>query len=76
MVLRFNALIIGFTPSAGYVYFPSVIETLITVGLVATEVAVYVLLVKRFPILSGIRTRPVPTGKPAPKVAAAPAAAR
>jgi len=50
-VLRFNALIIGFTPSAGYVYFPSVIEVLVSVGLLAVEIVGFMYIVKRFPIL-------------------------
>ncbi|MDH4002086.1 MAG: Ni/Fe-hydrogenase cytochrome b subunit [Xanthomonadales bacterium] len=50
-VLRFNALIIGYTPSAGYVYFPSVIEILVSVGLLAVEVVGFTYIVKRFPIL-------------------------
>jgi Ni/Fe-hydrogenase subunit HybB-like protein len=50
-VLRFNALIIGYTPSAGYTYFPSVIEILVSVGLLAVEVVGFTYIVKRFPIL-------------------------
>jgi Ni/Fe-hydrogenase subunit HybB-like protein len=51
MVLRFNALIVGFTPSAGYVYFPSVIELLVSIGLLAVEMTGFIYIVKRFPIL-------------------------
>ncbi|MCW8927183.1 MAG: Ni/Fe-hydrogenase cytochrome b subunit, partial [Xanthomonadales bacterium] len=50
-VLRFNALIIGFNPSAGYVYFPSLIEVLVSVGLLSVEVVGFIFIVKRFPIL-------------------------
>ena len=50
-VLRFNALIIGYTPSAGYVYFPSVIELLVSIGLLAIEAVGFIYIVKRFPIL-------------------------
>ena len=50
-VLRFNGLIIGFTPSAGYVYFPSVIELLVSIGLLALEVVGFMYIVKRYPIL-------------------------
>jgi len=50
-VLRFNALIIGYKPSAGYVYFPSVIEVLVSVGLLAVEIVGFMYIVKRFPIL-------------------------
>jgi len=57
-VLRFNALIIGFTPPAGYVYFPSVIEVLVSIGLLAVEAVGFIYIVKRFPILPP-RTRTV-----------------
>jgi Ni/Fe-hydrogenase subunit HybB-like protein len=50
-VLRFNGLIIGYTPSAGYIYFPSVIELLVSIGLLAVEVVGFTYIVKRFPIL-------------------------
>jgi Ni/Fe-hydrogenase subunit HybB-like protein len=58
-VLRFNGLIVGFHPSAGYIYAPSVIELLVSIGLLALEVIGFVYIVKRFPIL------PLHTGKPA-----------
>ena len=50
-VLRFNGLIVGYTPSAGYVYFPSVIELLVSIGLLAVEAVGFIYIVKRFPIL-------------------------
>lgn len=51
MVLRFNALIVGYTPSAGYVYFPSAIELLVSIGLLAVEIVGFIYIVKRFPVL-------------------------
>ena len=50
-VLRFNALIIGFNPPAGYIYFPSLIEVLVSVGLLSIEAIGFIFIVKRFPIL-------------------------
>jgi Ni/Fe-hydrogenase subunit HybB-like protein len=50
-VFRFNALIIGFNPSAGYVYFPSWIELMVSIGLLAVEVVGFTYIVKRYPIL-------------------------
>lgn len=50
-ILRFNALIVGFIPSAGYVYFPTVIELLVSIGLLAVEITGFMLIVKRYPIL-------------------------
>jgi Ni/Fe-hydrogenase subunit HybB-like protein len=50
---RFDAYLVAFDPGPGWSYFPSVPETVITLGLVALEIMVFVWLVKRFPILSG-----------------------
>lgn len=50
-VYRVNAFLIGFNPRPGYVYFPSVEELLVTVGLVALEILVFIFFVKRFPVL-------------------------
>lgn len=50
---RFDTYLIAFDPGTGWSYFPSVHETLVTLGFVATEVAIYVALVKRFPVLTG-----------------------
>ena len=53
ILYRFSAYLIAFNPGPGWSYFPSVPEMLISAGLVAAGVVVYILLVKRFPILSG-----------------------
>lgn len=50
---RFDTYLIAFDPGTGWSYFPSVHETLVTLGFVATEIAIYVALVKRFPVLTG-----------------------
>jgi Ni/Fe-hydrogenase subunit HybB-like protein len=50
-MLRFNALIIGFNPPAGYIYFPSLIEVMTSIGLLAVEAVGFIFIVKRFPIL-------------------------
>ena len=55
-VYRFNTYLIGFNPGEGWAYFPAVPELLITVGIVALEVMAYIVIVKRFPILRGVRT--------------------
>jgi Ni/Fe-hydrogenase subunit HybB-like protein len=64
-VLRFNGLIIGYTPSAGYVYFPSVIELLVSIGLLAVEVVGFTYIVKRFPILPPRKRTVAPGSAPA-----------
>jgi Ni/Fe-hydrogenase subunit HybB-like protein len=50
-VLRFNTLIVGFNPPAGYIYFPSLIEVLVSLGLLTVEAVGFIYIVKRFPIL-------------------------
>ena len=72
---RFDTFLLAFDPGPGWTYFPSAIETLITVGLVASEVAVYIALVKRFPILSGVTKRSTAKTKSADEVVATPATA-
>jgi Ni/Fe-hydrogenase subunit HybB-like protein len=53
---RFDTFLVAFDPGPGWHYFPSVTEQLITLGLVAGELAIYGAAVKYFPILGG---RPV-----------------
>jgi Ni/Fe-hydrogenase subunit HybB-like protein len=50
---RFDTYLVAFTPGPHWSYFPSVAEILVTSGLVAAEIIVYILIVKTFPILSG-----------------------
>ena len=57
---RFDTFLVAFDPGPGWRYFPSVPEILVTVGLVAAEVAVYIALVKKFPILGGARPASAP----------------
>lgn len=53
-VYRFDTYLTAFRPKQGWSYFPSVPEILISLGFACTGIAVYVLMVKRFPILSGV----------------------
>ena len=50
---RFNAYIVAYNPGPGWSYFLAVPELIITLGVVACELVVYIYVVKRFPILSG-----------------------
>ena len=52
-VFRFNVYLVGFRPGEQWSYFPAVPELLITFGIVALEIALYVAAVKTFPILAG-----------------------
>lgn len=51
---RFDTYLTSYQPSAGWSYFPTLTEMLFSVGLASVGVAVYVLFVKLFPILSGV----------------------
>jgi Ni/Fe-hydrogenase subunit HybB-like protein len=50
---RFDTYLVAFSPGPNWVYFPSVPEMSITVGLVAFEILAYIVIVKTFPILAG-----------------------
>lgn len=52
---RFSTFLIAFNPGGGFTYFPALTEFLITIGLIAGEIMVYILMVKKFPILAGAR---------------------
>jgi len=57
-LFRFDTYLLAFDSGPGWHYFPSVAELLITIGLVAFELAIYIAVVKRFPILSGAAPAP------------------
>jgi Ni/Fe-hydrogenase subunit HybB-like protein len=50
---RFDTYLVAFQPGENWTYFPTVPEILVTVGIVAIEIMVYIVIVKKFPILSG-----------------------
>lgn len=52
-VYRFTSYLIAYDPGPGWSYFPAVPELLVTLGVVAAEIAAYVFIVKRYPILAG-----------------------
>ncbi len=64
---RIDAFLTGFNPGQAWVYFPSLAELFVTLGLVATETMAYVFLVRKFPILAGVSA---PASRTAPAVAA------
>ena len=49
---RFDTYLLAFDSGPGWHYFPAVPELVITIGLVSFELAIYVAIVKWFPILS------------------------
>lgn len=50
---RFDVFLLAFQPGPQWSYFPSVTETLVSLGLVAGEVVGYILIIRTFPILAG-----------------------
>jgi Ni/Fe-hydrogenase subunit HybB-like protein len=50
---RFDTYLVAYNPGSNWNYFPTVSEILITLGAVALEIALYVFIVKRYPILAG-----------------------
>jgi len=54
---RFDTYLVAWDPGPTWHYFPSIPETMVTIGFIALEMAAYVLVVKLFPILRP-RTNP------------------
>ena len=52
---RVNVYLVAFSPGENWSYFPAVPELLITFGIVALEIFLYVAAVTVFPILAGTR---------------------
>ncbi len=57
-LFRVDTYLVAFQPGTRWAYFPAVPELLITFGIIALEVALYIAAVKRFPILSGVPATP------------------
>jgi Ni/Fe-hydrogenase subunit HybB-like protein len=51
---RLDVFLVAYDPGNGWVYFPSLAEIFVTLGLIATETVVYVVVVRKFPILAGV----------------------
>ena len=49
--MRLNAFLIGYDTGAGFTYFPSFPELMVTVGMFAVEVLGYIIITRRFPVL-------------------------
>jgi Ni/Fe-hydrogenase subunit HybB-like protein len=60
-VYRFDTYLIAYKPTTGWVYFPSLGELLFSACLASTGIAVYIVMIKLFPILSGVPSRKKPT---------------
>ena len=58
ILYRFDTYLVAFNPGRQWAYFPSLVEILISVGVVSLEILLYVAIVKRYPILAGRHTAP------------------
>jgi len=54
---RFATYLIAFNPGPQWSYFPTLPEMLITVGMISFEIFLYIAIIKRFPILTGVSRR-------------------
>jgi Ni/Fe-hydrogenase subunit HybB-like protein len=52
---RFDTFLVAFNPGAGWHYFPSISEILITVGIISVEIMAYLYFVKRLPVLPEVK---------------------
>lgn len=68
-LFRFDTYLIAFDPGPGWSYFPSVGEILITCTIILFQIAIYIALVKKLPILAGVRSAPRAVGGEAQAVA-------
>lgn len=50
-LLRINSYLIGYQTGGNFSYFPSVPELLVTIGVIAAEVLLYIVFVRTFPVL-------------------------
>jgi Ni/Fe-hydrogenase subunit HybB-like protein len=62
MLHRFTAYWFAYNPGEHWnLYFPSMFEIFVTVGLIAAEVAAFMYIIKKFPILTGRPSAALPT---------------
>jgi Ni/Fe-hydrogenase subunit HybB-like protein len=53
LLFRFNTYLVGFNSEIGWNYFPSVSEQFITYTIISAEILLYMIFVKKLPVLSG-----------------------
>ncbi len=54
---RVDAYLVAYNPGNGWTYFPSVPELVVTIGVVALEIMLYLLFIKKLPVLHGAPAR-------------------
>jgi Ni/Fe-hydrogenase subunit HybB-like protein len=51
LLFRFNTYLVGFNPGEGWHYFPAIGEQFITYSIIAAEILLYMIFVKKLPVL-------------------------
>jgi Ni/Fe-hydrogenase subunit HybB-like protein len=51
LIFRFNTYLVGFNPGEGWHYFPAVGEQFITYAIISAEILLYMIFVKKLPVL-------------------------
>jgi Ni/Fe-hydrogenase subunit HybB-like protein len=51
---RINGYLIAYNPGNGWTYFPAVGELMVTIGIFAAEIMLYLIFIKKLPVLSGV----------------------
>lgn len=57
---RLDTFILAFNPGSRWAYFPSAIETFVTVGIIALQMLLWIVIVKRLPVLAPATPRRTP----------------
>ncbi len=52
---RIDAYLVAYEPGNGWSYFPSVPELMVTIGVISLEIMLYLVFIKKLPVLHGIR---------------------
>jgi Ni/Fe-hydrogenase subunit HybB-like protein len=53
LLFRFNTYLVGFNPGEGWNYFPAIGEQFITYAIISAEILLYMIFVKKLPVLPG-----------------------
>lgn len=69
-IYRVNCYLVGYDPGDGFLYFPTVGEIMVTIGIFSLEILLYIVFVNNLPILHTTKSayeeeHPRPTAKPA-----------
>jgi len=52
---RIDGYLVAYNPGNGWVYFPAVGELMVTIGIFSLEIMLYLIFIKKLPVLSGVR---------------------